>query len=176
MINPKLLALAKKIDAANEFARRLEALQHEDDTVIERAAKEELCAAAYDEIADSYPACNIPATNVEELALKARYGHVELNDETEWPGTGGLAIAAAVTANCARLAGKEIRMCHALELTEVAAVAVMVVCCTRNHRDRAHDEGSSQCLKFSSCWRSSPSPARSAVWQAGRRARRPRPC
>ena len=46
-INPRLFALAAKLDAANECARRLEARQNEDDTFIQRDAKEQLCAAAY---------------------------------------------------------------------------------------------------------------------------------
>jgi hypothetical protein len=45
-INQKPLRLAAKLDAANECAHRLEALQHEDDTVLEREEKERCCAAA----------------------------------------------------------------------------------------------------------------------------------
>jgi hypothetical protein len=110
-INPKLLRLAAKLDVANECARRLEARQHEDDTFLEREEKERACAAAYAEISKLEWKLAKPATNVEELALKARYGHVESYDETEWPGTGGLAIAAAVISELRALglAGRGIR-------------------------------------------------------------------
>jgi hypothetical protein len=96
-INQKLLRLAAKLDAANECARRLEALQHEDDDVLEREEKERCCAAAYAEMAKlEWRLAKIPATNVEELALKARYSYLEYYDESDCPGEGGLAIAAAV--------------------------------------------------------------------------------
>jgi hypothetical protein len=95
-INPKLAALAKKIDAANECARRIEAAQKDCDDSTIRAA-EELCAEAYAEIAKlEFKLAKIPATNIEELALKARYARVQSYNQTEWPGCGGEAIAAAV--------------------------------------------------------------------------------
>ena len=108
-INPKLTAIARKLDTANECARRLEALQHEDDDVLEREEKERGCAEAYDEMAKlEWRLAKIPATNIEELALKAKYGNVEsyYDDETEWPDPGGLAITAAIIADLLAL-GRE---------------------------------------------------------------------
>ena len=67
-INQKLPRLAAKLDIAHECARRLEALQHEDDDVLEREEKERCCAAAYDEMAKlEWKLAKIPATNVEEI-------------------------------------------------------------------------------------------------------------
>jgi len=105
-INPKLAALAKKIDAANECARRVEAAQKDCDDSTIRAA-EELCAEAYAEIAKlEFKLAKIPATNIEELALKARYARVESYNQTEWPGCGGQAIAAAVISELRALGGE----------------------------------------------------------------------
>ena len=39
-INPKLTAIARKLDVALECAKRLEARQHEDDDFLERVEKE----------------------------------------------------------------------------------------------------------------------------------------
>jgi hypothetical protein len=96
-INPKLTAIARKLDAARECARRVEALQQEDDDDIEREEKERACAAAYDEISKlEFKLAKITAANVAELALKARYARIEAWDQAEWPGCGGEAIAVAV--------------------------------------------------------------------------------
>ena len=100
-MNQKLLRLAAKLDTAHECARRLEALQHEDDDVLEREEKERCCDAAYDEIAKlEWKLAKIPATNVEEIKLKAKYARVEFYyDESNWPGAGDLAITVAVIAD-----------------------------------------------------------------------------
>jgi len=112
-INPKLTAIAKKLDAATECARRVEALQHEDDTFIERAPKEELCAAAYAEMAKlEWRLAKIPATNVEELILKAKFANIEsYYNESDWPGAGDLAITVAVINELRALGGEGNSQC-----------------------------------------------------------------
>jgi hypothetical protein len=70
-INPKLAAIAAKLDAAHVCARRLEAKQKDcDDSTIDAA--ERLCAAAYGEISKfERKLAKIPATSIEELALSS---------------------------------------------------------------------------------------------------------
>ena len=49
----------------------------------------------------------IPATNLEEIMLKAKYARVEsYYDESDWPGAGDLAITVAVI-NELRALGQE---------------------------------------------------------------------
>ena len=107
-INPRLLALAAKLDAANECARRLEARQNEDDTFIERDAKEQLCAAAYAEMAKlEWRLAKTAAANVEEIKLKAKYARVEsYYNESDQPGAGDLAITVAVITELRVLGGE----------------------------------------------------------------------
>jgi len=107
-INPKLTAIVRKLDVALECARRLEARQHEDDDFLERVEKERACAEAYAEMAKfEWKLAKIPATNVEELALKAKYARVEsYYNESDWPGAGDLAITVAVISELRALGGE----------------------------------------------------------------------
>jgi hypothetical protein len=92
--NPKLIALAAKLDAEKAQARVMEARQKGADDI---DAAEEACAAAYCKIsALAFKLAKTTATNLEELALKARFAEVTSYDQKDWPGTGSQAAAASI--------------------------------------------------------------------------------
>jgi methionine-rich copper-binding protein CopC len=77
-INPKLAALAAKLDEAHAHARLVESRQKDADDI---DAAENDCAIEYEKLSKlEHKLAKLAATNLEEMKLKARYAKLEPTD------------------------------------------------------------------------------------------------